>query len=449
MIALIQKWLVLVRFFLFTFLMTMLPPIRAADLPSAATKKGSVRVGAVQARARIIDYKLKDPADVLKQVDNSLEELEQIIEKAGKAKCDALAFPEDTLGLLHWEGVNQEAAKEVLPKAVQRMLDRLGRAAATHRMYLVVCSDLTDADGAKRNTSFLLGRDGKEMGRYHKVSPTWSERTVKPGNSFPVFRTPDLGTIGMLICYDMVMPESPRCLALAGADIIFWPTMGGAAIGDDDINRAIYVPFTTMSELKDTHYLDSIWFNYETPEYERLEQAARAVLAGEHKFSQTDRRALRIFNLMEQVHQFEVITIGLKILLGFIGTLTLGIGGVGLMNIMLVSVTQRTREIGVEKALGARRGDILLQFLAEALTITFIGGLLGIILAYAVSVSVGRLTLYSAFAKNAEAGDIRLMISPFTVFVATLILTLVGLISGMIPALRASRLDPIEALRYE
>ena len=219
--------------------------------------------------------------------------------------------------------------------------------------------------------------------------------------------------------------------------------------GDDDINRAIYVPFTTMSDLKDTHYLDSIWFNYETPEYERLEQSARLVLAGEHKFNPTDRRAVRVFNLMEQVHQFEVITIGLKILLGFIGTLTLGIGGVGLMNIMLVSVTQRTREIGVEKALGARRGHILLQFLAEALTITFIGGALGIILAYAVSLSVGRLTLYSAMAKNAEAGDIRLIIAPTTVLVATLILTAVGLISGMVPAVRASRLDPIEALRYE
>ena len=219
--------------------------------------------------------------------------------------------------------------------------------------------------------------------------------------------------------------------------------------GNDDINRVIYVPFSTMSELKNTHYLDTIWFTYQTPEYESLEQSVRTIMATQHKFSQTDHQAVEVFNLMTQVHQFEIITLGLKVLMGFIGTLTLGIGGVGLMNIMLVSVTQRTREIGVQKALGARRRYILLQFLAEALTITFIGGLLGVILAYAVALSVGRLTLYSAFAKNGEAGDIRLIIAPGTLIASTLILGAVGLVSGMVPALRASRLDPIEALRHE
>jgi putative ABC transport system permease protein len=219
--------------------------------------------------------------------------------------------------------------------------------------------------------------------------------------------------------------------------------------GNDDINRVVYVPFSTMSDLKDTHYLDSIWFTYQTPEYEELAQSVRTIMSVPHKFNQTDRQAVRVFNLMTQLHQFEIITLGLKVLMGFIGTLTLGIGGVGLMNIMLVSVTQRTREIGVQKALGAQRRHILTQFLAEALTITFIGGVLGVFLAYAVALSVGRLTLYSAFAKNGEAGDIRLIIAPGTLIASTLILGAVGLISGMVPALRASRLDPIDALRHE
>src|SRR3989442_2142746 len=195
----------------------------------------TVRVAAAQAARRVIDFHL-NADDALAAVEKNLSELERIVVRAGEAKCDALVLPEDTPGLLNWVGANEALVKDVLPKAVQRMIARLGAAAARHRMYLVVCSDFTEADGATYNTAFLLGRDGKEVGRYHKVCPTWSEAGVRRrGSSFPVFPTPDLGTAGMLICYDLVLPETARCLALAGADIIFFPTMGGAAIGDDDI----------------------------------------------------------------------------------------------------------------------------------------------------------------------------------------------------------------------
>lgn len=204
---------------------------RASQKAPAAA--GMVRVGAIPFGGRAVDYRLP-PADALAQVEKSLDELEQLVDRAGEAGCAAAALPEDTLGLLKWAEANPKSLKAVLPRAVTRLLERLGRAAARHRMYLVVCSDFLETDGGLYNTAFFLGRDGKEIGRYHKVCPTWLEHGARRrGTSFPVFKTPDLGTVGLLICNDLKFGETARCLALQGADIIFFPTMGGATYGGD------------------------------------------------------------------------------------------------------------------------------------------------------------------------------------------------------------------------
>ncbi|HVM93943.1 MAG TPA: ABC transporter permease [Terriglobales bacterium] len=218
--------------------------------------------------------------------------------------------------------------------------------------------------------------------------------------------------------------------------------------GDDNMNGKVYIPFSAMSDLVNTYYINAVAIEYEG-DHAKVADAVRRSMAFHHEFDPKDKRAVFIFDVFADLLDLRVITTGIKILLGFIGLLTLGIGGVGLMNIMLVSVTQRTREIGVEKALGARGWHILVQFLAEALVITALGGIAGVVLAYIVSWSVGSLTLWSAFIENGKDGDIRLTINAATLIASTLILGFVGVVSGMLPAIKASKLDPIEALRYE
>jgi len=149
-----------------------------------------------------------------------------------------------------------------------------------------------------------------------------------------------------------------------------------------------------------------------------------------------------VFTQQDFLDTAKTITQVLTIFLGGIAAISLLVGGIGIMNIMLVSVTERTREIGLRKALGARRIDILIQFLTESSVLSLLGGVIGIALGWTISYIVGRIAAANQAAINPSMGlDI--------VLIATLFSTAVGLFFGLYPANRAASLEPVEALRYE
>jgi putative ABC transport system permease protein len=218
-------------------------------------------------------------------------------------------------------------------------------------------------------------------------------------------------------------------------------------------NDCLFIPYDTMSLFRNIRYPQNLVWTPSAPEVrEKAVKQVRSTLAGIHRFSPNDEKAVFTMEFSKFVNIIDGMSIALNVLLAFIGTMTLAIGAVGLANIMLTSVIERTREIGVMKALGARRRTILAQFLWEALCIVLAGGLLGVVLGYLVAAGVGSLPFMGVMLGEElakEYGRIHFVVTSQSVVVSLGVLFSVGLIAGMLPAMRASRLDPVEALRYE
>jgi putative ABC transport system permease protein len=218
-------------------------------------------------------------------------------------------------------------------------------------------------------------------------------------------------------------------------------------------NECLFIPYQTTRLFSSIRYPDLVVWCPTAPEVrERAIKQVRATLAGIHRFSPTDEKAVFILAFSQFTSIVDGMSLALNALLIFIGIVTLGIGAVGLANIMFTAVLERTREIGLRKALGAKRRTILAQFLWEAVFVVLLGGAAGCLLGIGIARAIGSLPFMGVMLGqelSEHYGRIHFLISPDSVAVSLAVLFTVGLIAGILPAVRASRLDPVESLRYE
>ncbi len=209
---------------------------------------------------------------------------------------------------------------------------------------------------------------------------------------------------------------------------------------DDDKS---YIPVTTFqNRISGWHHVGSIFVQpYNTAQSKACSNEVQAALARELKFSPDDKEALEIVDISGILTSLDTMARIAAVFITTIGIITLLVGGVGVMNIMLISVTERTREIGIRKAIGAKRAHILLQFLAEALSITMLSGLIGIGLGCAVSIAFAAMPRPKLLAAPE--------ISVLSISGSFFVMVLTGLLAGVLPARRAAAMEPVESLRYE
>lgn len=213
----------------------------------------------------------------------------------------------------------------------------------------------------------------------------------------------------------------------------------GQSAGGADQDDIVIVPITTAQErLMGITYIQLINIQAaDTDEINQVQDDVTALLRARHRISSDQPDDFTVRNMVSVMATAQEATGTITLLLANIAAISLLVGGIGIMNIMLVSVTERTREIGIRKALGARYYNILMQFLIEAVVIGVVGGMVGILL------GVG-----GAYAISSVAGW-KTVISPASIFLAFGFSVAIGLFFGIYPARKAALLDPIEALRYE
>lgn len=200
-----------------------------------------------------------------------------------------------------------------------------------------------------------------------------------------------------------------------------------------------WIPGTTFRALTGRKYLSNFVYQPASAlESKAVTESLRAALSRRLKFDPEDKEAFSVWDTTEQFQFFEVFMLAFSLFLGIVGSLTLVVGGIGVSNIMNVVVEERTKEIGIKMALGAKSGAILRQFLVETLIVTAIGGTVG----FAIS-----LAICGAFPASLEEYVGRPEVSPFVALITTGILGVIGLLAGYFPAREASRLDPVVAMK--